>query len=152
MDEDRHYRALESMYLSAPFNNIFQPSISVSRERAVIEIKVRESLFHAAGAVHGAVYFKMMDDAAFFAASSIEPDYFMLTASFKTKFTKPISTGSMRSIGNVLDIGRRHVTAEAIVYDGDGVEIGKGSGVFVRGKRPLVEVSAYRESYNEFTK
>lgn len=149
MDEDRHYRALERMYLAAPFNRIFQPSISVSKERSVVDIEVTESLFHAAEAVHGAVYFKLMDDAAFFAASSIERDYFMLTASFKTRFTRPISSGSMRSIGSVLKIDRKHVTAKAIVYDGDGLEIGKGSGVFVRGKRPLLEVSAYREAYNE---
>ena len=152
MDEDKHYRALEHMYLAAPINEIFQPRITVSMEKAEIEIEVKESFFHAAGAVHGAVYFKMMDDAAFFAASSIEPDYFILTASFKTNFSKPISSGRMRSIGRVINIGQRHITAESVVYDGDGLEIGKGSGVFVRGKRPLVKVSAYREAYNATTK
>ena len=61
MDEDRHYRALEKMYLSAPINDIFRPRITVSKERADIEIEVKEIFLHAAGAVHGAVYFKMLE-------------------------------------------------------------------------------------------
>ena len=74
---EAHYRALEKMYLSAPINSIYEPRISVSHERAEITIDVKESLFHAAGAVHGSVYFKMLDDAAFFAANSIEADHFV---------------------------------------------------------------------------
>jgi uncharacterized protein (TIGR00369 family) len=145
MDEEKHYRALERMYLAGPINKIFNPQIAVSCERAIIEIDVKESLFHAGGAVHGAAYFKMLDDAAYFAASSIEPDFFMLTASFKINFTKPVSTGRMRSIGNVVREIRKQIIADSVVYDGDGIEIGRGSGVFVRGKLSLVDVMGYKD-------
>lgn len=149
MDDDKHYKALESMYLAAPINKIFNPQITVSRESAVIEIKVNESLFHSAGAVHGAVYFKLLDDAAFFAANSIESDFFMLTVSFKTNLVKPISSGRMKSVGHVTRINRKQIIAESVVYNGDGNEIGRGRGVFVKGKLPLAEALGYSDANKE---
>ncbi len=149
MDDDKHYKALESMYLAAPINKIFNPQITVSRESAEIEIRVNESLFHSAGAVHGAVYFKLLDDAAFFAANSIESNFFMLTVSFKTNLVKPISSGRMKSVGHVTRINRKQIIAESVVYNGDGNEIGRGRGVFVKGKLPLAEALGYSDANKE---
>ena len=70
MASEEHYRKLERMYLAAPTNEYFRPAIAVDEGNAKIEIEVRRDFFHAADAVHGAVYFKALDDAAFFAASS----------------------------------------------------------------------------------
>ena len=67
MTDDNHYLALEKMYLAAPINEIFKPKIKVSNETAEIKIEVNRKLFHSAGAGHGSVYFKMLDDAAFYA-------------------------------------------------------------------------------------
>jgi acyl-coenzyme A thioesterase PaaI-like protein len=72
MDEFEHYKSLKKMYLSAPVNKIYNPKIQVDNGTAEIEIEVNEKYFHSAGAVHGSVYFKMLDDAAFFAVSSLE--------------------------------------------------------------------------------
>lgn len=58
MKNEAHFRALERMCRAAPINEIFKPQIGVSEGAAEIEIEVRETLFHAAGAVHGSVYFK----------------------------------------------------------------------------------------------
>ncbi|HDG98479.1 MAG: thioesterase [Deltaproteobacteria bacterium] len=146
MDREKHYRGLERMYLVTPINRIFNPKIKVSRERAEIEIDVRESYFHGAGAVHGCVYFKMMDDAAFFAANSIVRDCFVLTLSFTTYLTRPVSAGVMRSVGKVVAKARNQIIAEAVVYDQRGKEVGKGSGVFVKGKIPLAELPGYLDS------
>jgi len=60
------------MYAAAPINNFFLPKITVSEGESIIEIEITEKLHHAAGGVHGSVYFKMLDDAAFFAANSLE--------------------------------------------------------------------------------
>jgi len=141
--DEKHYRGLERMYLVAPINRIFGPTIKVSKERAEIEIEVREDYFHGAGAVHGCVYFKMMDDAAFFAANSIVRDNFVLTMSFTTYLTRPVTQGIMRSIGKVVAKSRNQIIAESCVYDHRGKEIGRGSGVFVKGRIPLVEVPGY---------
>ena len=146
MDNEKHYRALEKMYLAAPINKIYKPCIRVSHESAEIEIEVSENLFHAARAVHGSVYFKMLDDAAYFAANSIEKDFFVLTVSFTTYLTRPISGGRMRSVGKVVNKTKKQIIAEAIVYDGEEREIGRGNGIFVRGKVPLVDTMGYGDA------
>jgi len=143
---EKHYLALERMYLSAPINAIYQPRIKISHKQAEIEMEVKERFFHSAGAVHGSVYFKMLDDAAFFAANSVESEYFVLTVSFTTYLTQPISGGCMRSVGKVLNQTRKQIIAEAVVYDEKGDELGRGSGIFVRGKRPLVDAMGYGEA------
>ena len=72
MSRDPHFQALERMYLAAPINRIYRPTIEVRSGEAEIEIVLAEKYFHSGGAVHGSVYFKMLDDAAFFAAGSLE--------------------------------------------------------------------------------
>lgn len=143
MDKEKHYRSLENMYKAAPINEFFQPQITVSESTAIIEILLSDKYHHSAGGVHGSVYFKMLDDAAFFAANSLEFDVFVLTGTFTTKLTKPVASGIMKAIGRVTEATDSKITAEASVYNTDGVEIGKGSGVFVRGKHLLKEASGY---------
>ena len=143
MDKKKHYRGLENMYKAAPINEFFQPQITVSESEAIIEISLSDKYHHSAGGVHGSVYFKMLDDAAFFAANSLEFDVFVLTGTFTTKLTKPVASGIMKAIGRVTEATDSKITAEASVYNTDGVEIGKGSGVFVRGKHLLKEASGY---------
>jgi uncharacterized protein (TIGR00369 family) len=143
MDEDRHFRALQNMYLAAPINEFYQPRIDVSDSEASIEIEVSEELFHSAGAVHGSVYFKMLDDAAFFAANSLEREVFVLTTSFTTYLTRPVSSGTLRSTGRVVSRNKSQFIADAVVCDSEGNEIGRGSGVFVRSKLPLSQARGY---------
>jgi acyl-coenzyme A thioesterase PaaI-like protein len=79
-----HFKALKRMYAAAPINEIFQPTIEISEGTAIIEMDLHAKNHHSAGAVHGAVYFKMLDDAAFFAVNSLEQEAFVLTTSFTT--------------------------------------------------------------------
>ncbi len=143
MSKDPHFIALQNMYLAAPINEFYRPSIDVSDGEATIEIAVAPTLFHAAGAVHGSVCFKMLDDAAFFAANSLERDVFVLTTSFTMYLTRPVSAGRLRSVGRVVHRGRAQYIAEAIVYDLEQNEVARGSGTFVRSKTPLNEVDGY---------
>ncbi len=146
MNPEDHYRRLESMYAAAPINEFFLPKLKVSKGSAIIEIELAEKFFHAGGGVHGAVYFKMLDDAAFFAANSLETEVFVLTTSFTTYITRPVSGGNMKAIGKVVNENRTQFIAESIVYNSDEKEIGRGNGVFVRGKRLLSETSGYGEN------
>ncbi len=143
MTNERHFKALQNMYLEAPINESYRPRIEVSDSEAVIEIEVRDDLFHSFGAVHGSVYFKMLDDAAFFAANSLERTVVVLTTSFTTYLTRPVSSGRLRSIGRVVNRNKSQFIAEAILYDSEGNELGRGSGVFVRSKVPLSEARGY---------
>ena len=137
MITEDHYRKLENLYASAPINDFFRPVMHISEGTAEIEIEVSQKLFHAAHAVHGSVYFKMLDDAAFFAANSLEPDVFVLTTTFTTYLTRPVSDGKLRSVGKVVNRNKTQFIAEAVLYDIDNNEIGRGSGIFVRSNIKL---------------
>ena len=143
MTAESHFRAIEKMYLAAPINRFFLPKIEVREGEARIKIAVKEDFFHSAGAVHGSVYFKMLDDAAYFAASSCEPEYFLLTSTFTTYLTAPVSSGIIEAVGKVVHRGRNQWLAEAVAYN-SGQEIARGSGIFVRGKALLCGAKGHR--------
>lgn len=143
MNTEEHYRRLESMYLAAPINAFYKPRIHVREGIADIEIDVAEKYFHAAGAVHGSVYFKMLDDAAFFASNSCEHEVFVLTTAFTTYLTRPVSSGVMKASGRVVNKTKSQFIAEAVLQDADGKEIARGSGIFVRGKTKLCDALGY---------
>jgi uncharacterized protein (TIGR00369 family) len=129
---DEHFRRLERMYAGAAINEYFRPVLTVGDGIASVEMAVRPDFFHAARAVHGSVYFKAMDDAAFFAVNSIVPDVFVLTVSFNVYLTRPVSDGTMRADGRVVHRSQRLFLAEAELVDGEGRTIGRGSGSFMR--------------------
>lgn len=145
MHKDAHFVSLENMYLAAPINRIYKPRIEVSEGQSEIEIDLNENYFHAAGAVHGSVYFKMLDDAAFFAANSLERNVFVLTTSFTIYLTRPVSSGIIRATGKVASSTKSQFIAESVAYNLEGKEIARGSGIFVRSKSVLAEVSGYKE-------
>ena len=143
MAKDTHFIGLEKMYLIAPVNAFYQPSIDVSSGQAEISIAVEPKYCHTAGAVHGSVYFHLLDSAAFFAANSLERDYFVLTSSFTTYLTRPVSEGAMRAIGNVVNKTKSQFIVEAIIFNGENKEVARGNGIFVRGKTRLIDVPGY---------
>jgi uncharacterized protein (TIGR00369 family) len=144
MKQDEHFHKLERMYLSAPVNEYYAPEIHVKAGQAQVIIPVRPDYFHAADAVHGAVYFKLLDDSSFFAANSLVDDVFVLTVSYTVYFTRPISEGVMKASGKVVEASRRLIIAESTVVDSNEREIARGSGTFMRSKIKLTEVVGYK--------
>lgn len=143
VDVEAHYRALESMYLAAPVNAFYQPTIRVWEEGAEIAIQVEEKFFHSGGAMHGSVYFKMLDDAAFFAANSIELNHFVLTADFRVDLLRPCMGGRISSTGCIIRAGRQDILAESKLYDEQGRLMATGVGRFSRGRTPLLGAAGY---------
>ena len=143
MSKDPHFLALQNLYLAAPVTELYRPSIEIVDSEATIEIEVSKRFFHSAGALHGSVYFKLLDDAAFFAANSLERDVFVLTTSFTTYLTRPVSSGRLRSVGRLVNRNRSQFIAESVLHDSEGNEIGRGSGIFVRSKLLLKELPGY---------
>jgi uncharacterized protein (TIGR00369 family) len=129
---EEHFRKLERMYAAAPVNAYFRPELKVSKGKAEVVIPVRPEFFHAAHAVHGAVYFKALDDASFFAVSSVVTDVFVVTVTYNVYLTRPVSEGSMRAIGRVVHQSRQLFLAEAELFDDRGKQVGRGSGSFMR--------------------
>jgi uncharacterized protein (TIGR00369 family) len=134
---DDHYRKLERMYASAPINDYYRPTLEVAEGRAEVVMTVRPEFFHAAHAVHGSVYFKALDDAAFFAVNSLVEDVFVLTVTYNVYLTRPISEGLMRAVGRVVHRSRQLFLAEAELFDERSRQIGRGSGSFMRSTIPL---------------
>lgn len=140
-----HFRALEALYASAPINQLFASRLAITGNgRSRIEFEVGEPLHHAAGAAHGTVYFKMLDDAAFYAANSLVSDRFLLTTAFNLHFTKPVRQGPVVAEGRWISGKRRVFIAEAYLTDADGEEIGRGTGTFLRSHIPLSGLPGYR--------
>lgn len=143
MDES-HYRKLEKMYASAPINHFYHPEMVVSNGISEITITNRPDFFHAAHAVHGSVYFKMLDDAAFFAVNSLVPDVFVLTVSFNIYLIRPVTEGQLISRGRVVNESKRLYIAESELYDSEGRIIARGSGTFMKSKIALSAEVGYR--------
>ena len=144
MADNEHHRKLERMYSGAPVNAWYRPHLTVGDGRAELRIQVRPEFFHAAGAVHGSVYFKALDDAAFFAAASQVEDVFVLTSSFNLHLTRPVSEGELLAVGKVVHSSRRLLVAEAVLTDAQGSQLARGSGSFLRSAIPLSPEVGYR--------
>jgi uncharacterized protein (TIGR00369 family) len=143
--EAAHHRALESLYRSAPVNRLFDSRIEVVEAGFVrIRFRVEEALFHAAGAAHGTLYFKMMDDAAFYACNSLVTDRFLLTTAFNLLFTRPMRSGEAVAEGRWASGKRRVLVGEARLIDAEGEEAGRGTGTFMRSHIPLTSLAGYR--------
>lgn len=141
---ERHYRALESLYRSAPVNALFESDLTIAGEgRARIAFAVTEASYHAAGAAHGTIYFKMLDDAAFYAANTMATDRFLLTTSFNLHFTKPVRAGQVTAEGRWISGRRRVFVAESRLIDSEGEEIGRGTGTFMRSRIALSSLAGY---------
>ena len=140
------FRAMEAMYSAAPVNAPEQHGTRVvvtDPGRAVCVGRATERFHHSANALHGSVYFKLMDDAAFFAAQSYNCDYFVLTASFTTYLTRPVATGLLVASGAVVSKSASLVVCDAVLRDERGTQVARGSGTFLRGRTRLASIPSY---------
>lgn len=141
---DAHYRALEQLYASAPINLLFRSTLTLAAAgRSQINFSVEPASFHAAGAAHGTLYFKMLDDAAFYAANSLVNDRFLLTTAFNLHFTKPLREGPAVAEGRWISGKRRVFVAEARIVDSSGEECARGTGTFLRSHIALAGLAGY---------
>lgn len=140
-----HYRKLERMYLGANINTrIFDTTkIAISDAEVQISLQLEEKYFHALGAIHGSVYFKLLDDAAFFAVNSIVTDVFVLTTSFNIHLIRPAREGLIKAVGKVKFRSRESFVAESHLYNEKEKEIAFGTGNFMKSNVPLSENIGY---------
>ena len=133
------------MYLSAPVNaQLYKGiTINISNEKAELTLKVEEKFFHAANAIHGSVYFKVLDDAAFFAVNSIVKDVFVYTVSFNIQLLRPVSTGIIKSTGELKFKSNNLFIADSTLLDENNKLVGRGSGNFMKSKIELTENIGY---------
>ena len=140
-----HYEKLQKMYLNANINTMMFSTTTalISEAKAEIGLTISKKHFHALGAIHGSVYFKLLDDSAYFAVSSVVKDYFVLTTSFNLNIIKPASKGILTGIGKVKFQSKNIFTAESKIIDEQGNEIAFGTGNFLKSKVPLSKDIGY---------
>lgn len=134
------------MYLNARFNTeIYETTeCEFGFETATISMTISDKYFHALGAIHGSVYFKLLDDAAFFAVNSIVEDVFVLTTNFNINLIRPANQGKITAIGKVKFKSKSLFIAESTLYNEEGKEIAFGTGHFAKSKFPLSEDIGYK--------
>ena len=142
---EAHFRALEALYAAAPINQLFESTLEIPASGiARIHFLIDERYYHAAGAAHGTSYFKMLDDAAFYAANSLVTDRFLLTTAFNLLFTRPLKAGPVTAEGRWVIGQLRVFVAEARLIDADGEEAARGTGTFMRSRVALGSLPGYR--------
>ena len=141
-----HFKKLERMYLNANLNQkIYKTTtVTIGEETAQIQLTVEPKYFHALGAMHGSVYFKLLDDAAFFAVNSIVKDVFVLTTNFNINLIRPVSEGIITAIGKVKFKSKNLYIAESSLLNEKGKEIAFGTGHFVKSKIELTKEIGYK--------
>ncbi len=125
------------MYQTAPINDFFSPILTISDQQASITMNVQSKFFHDKQYLHGSVFFKLLDDAAFFAAQSIEFDMFIVTASFATTFIRPVNQGTLTATGTFITKTKNQYFADSIITNDENKIVAKGTGIFVKSTLSL---------------
>ena len=140
-----HFEKLERMYLSANINTqIFDSTTCrISEGQSEISLQVVPKYFHALNAMHGSVYFKLLDDAAFFATNSVVQDAFVLTKSFEIHFKRPVIEGKILAKGELLSAEGEVFIAKSELLNEAGKVVGYGQGEFVKSMAKLTPDIGY---------
>lgn len=146
MDVTLHYQRLEKLYHSANIQDFIDGShLKVQHQTAEITLPVQPKYNHGANAMHGALYFKLLDDAAYFAVASVVQDVFIVTSSFQINLVRPVTSGKIKAVGKLRTIGKNLFIAEATLYNEKGKEVAFGTGQFMKTTQPLNSLQGYNE-------
>jgi uncharacterized protein (TIGR00369 family) len=143
MKRSEHFDRLSRMYERAPINRFFRPTLTVEEGRAEIVMEVDDRVHHAAHAAHGSVYFKMLDDAAFFAVNSVVEEIFVLTVEFNIHLLRPVSAGRITAVGRLIHRGRQLFVGDADLRDEKERLLAHGSGSFMPSEIALTPELGY---------
>jgi uncharacterized protein (TIGR00369 family) len=121
-----HFARLERIYARAPISVWYGRSIAIDDGRATFTIPVKGDFLHAIAGVDGSVYFRALDDAAFFAVNPKVEDVFVVTASFNVYFLRPVAEGVLTAEGSVYHASSRLFVAESVLRGADGKILAQG--------------------------
>lgn len=140
----QHFESLKKMYSLAPIHQFYQGiELLLEPNKAEIHLNIDERYFHGGMSTHGSVYFKLLDDAAYFACQSVIEDFFIVTTNFNVNLLRPILKGKIYAKGEVDFISQNLFTASSKLYDEKGRLCGTGQGQFVKSKLALSAVKDY---------
>lgn len=134
------------MFAEAAINAAHPPSLRVEDGVATVAQELRTVHHHAGHAAHGAVLFKLLDDAAYFAAASTVREVFLVTVSFNTVFLRPVAEGVITATGRLVHRSRNLLVADSEVRDARDRLVASGTGTFQRSSLPLDAAVGYSQS------
>ena len=141
--QEAHCAKLEGMYLSSPSSRYYDPGIKVSPGTAEVVIPVQKKFRQPGGSVHTSVYFKALEDAAFYAVSSMIGDALVSAVGFNIYLTRAVEKGELIAKGRFTSVSGDHFLADAVLTDSEGQEIGRGTGAFVKSDTDLSSSIGY---------
>jgi uncharacterized protein (TIGR00369 family) len=137
----RFYDQLVKMYLGAPIQKLYPGiNMTVAYHQAEITLPTGDNFHHAGKSMHGSVYFRLLDDACYFAAMSVVKDCFILTKSFNINFLRPHVDGLITAKAQLIKEEEGLFFCEGELFNDTGKIIASGSGIFVRSKMPLLDL------------
>jgi acyl-coenzyme A thioesterase PaaI-like protein len=138
-----HFARLEHMYLSVPFNDLYDPGVRVEESEAELVIPIRDELRLPSGDLAESVYMKVMNDAAVLAVNALEEDRLVATLQFAVQLTRHQPSGDLVARGLVVSHSGGQYEAQCVLTDADGMEIGRGEGTFVVSETALSPTIGY---------
>ena len=141
---DEHFAKLKSMYLAAPDNGHFAPDISIYKGSATVSITARPKMFNAGGALDSETCLKALMDASFYSVNSMVTDCLVVMSDFHVHMLRSVTSGVVSAKGQVKHAGKDRYLAEAILSDGSGEVVARGSGSFARSGIKLIPEIGYK--------
>jgi uncharacterized protein (TIGR00369 family) len=138
-----HFERLLAIYEAAPIHSFYEGlQMALSSKKCEISLPLKRTYFHAGMAAHGSVYFKLLDDAAYFACQTEIEDYFIVTTNFNINLLRPLTKGIIKAVGEVDFMSLNLFTASARLYDEKGRLCATGQGQFMKSKIHLTRLIA----------
>lgn len=142
---NEHYKKLENLYTKVNIGQFYDTTqMSVRHEQAEISLQITPKYHMGLGLTHGSVYFRLLDDACFYACMSLEEETHLLTSRFSIEFLKPVISGKVTAKGKITHKLKKGYQAEAALYNDKNELIAYGSGHFAKTKMLLADIEAYK--------
>ncbi|RAP30762.1 thioesterase [Candidatus Marinamargulisbacteria bacterium SCGC AG-343-D04] len=130
MDKDQFLTS----YLNHEMHRNLDLRLEMNDGKSTLSCVISNTILNLVGIVHGAIYFKLMDDACFFAALSIENSHFVATADFNIHYIKPASKGRLTAYAHIVNHRKNRYLCACDIKNDAGELCAHGTGTFVEPK------------------
>ncbi len=136
---DLHYRALEQLFYGAQINKTFESQMQIEHQRVTLTMEVKPDYLHGLGMMHGAICFKLLDDAAAFAAMSTTDKHPFVTVNFTIDYFAAVTGGTLTAVGWVSKVEGKKIFVESVLKNEAGEKVASGKGLFLPAKMTYAE-------------
>ena len=122
-------------YISHPMHKNLNMNVHFGKESATVSMTIHESILNLVGTLHGAIYFKLIDDSCFFAALSAKESHFVATSNMTIHYVKPTSEGRLVAKARIITKRNRMYLCKSTIFNEKEDIIAYGSGSFIEPKK-----------------